>query len=52
MTEPVPLSSKLGRTKMDFADDELARLPSRMSMDLIAELKYRREAAEFCSGNG
>uniref|UniRef100_A0A914NMP6 Uncharacterized protein n=1 Tax=Meloidogyne incognita TaxID=6306 RepID=A0A914NMP6_MELIC len=48
MTEPVPLSSKLGKKpKWYFADDELARLPSRMSMDLIAELKYRREAAEF-----
>ncbi|CAK5082565.1 unnamed protein product [Meloidogyne enterolobii] len=48
MTEPVPSSSKLGKKpKWYFADDELARLPSRMSMDSAAELKYRREAAEF-----
>jgi hypothetical protein len=48
MTEPVPSSSKLGKKpKWYFADDELARLPSRMSMDSATELKYRREAAEF-----
>jgi len=48
MTEPVPSYSKLGKkSKLYFADDELARLPSRMSMDSAAELKYRREAAEF-----
>nr|CAD2190620.1 unnamed protein product [Meloidogyne enterolobii] len=48
MTEPVPLSRKLGKKpKWYFADDKLSRLPSKMSMDLIAELKYRREAAEF-----
>ena len=48
MTEPVPSSSKLGKKpKWYFVDDELARLPSRMSMDSATELKYRREAAEF-----
>nr|CAD2172132.1 unnamed protein product [Meloidogyne enterolobii] len=48
MTEPVPSSSKLGKKpKWYFADDELSRLPSRMSMDSAAELKYRREAVEF-----
>uniref|UniRef100_A0A1I8BA86 Uncharacterized protein n=1 Tax=Meloidogyne hapla TaxID=6305 RepID=A0A1I8BA86_MELHA len=48
MTEPTPSSSKLGKKpKWYFADEELARLPSRMSMDSATELKYRREAAEF-----
>nr|CAD2184683.1 unnamed protein product [Meloidogyne enterolobii] len=48
MTEPVPSSRKLGKKpKWYFADDKLSRLPSRMSMDSAAELKYRRQAAEF-----
>ncbi|CAK5071721.1 unnamed protein product [Meloidogyne enterolobii] len=48
MKEPVPLSRKLGKKpKWYFADDKLSRLPSKMSIDSAAELKYRRQTAEF-----
>ncbi|CAK5123128.1 unnamed protein product [Meloidogyne enterolobii] len=48
MAKPVPSSSKLGRKpKWYFADDELSQLIYRMFMNSAAELKYRREAAEF-----
>ncbi|CAK5025212.1 unnamed protein product [Meloidogyne enterolobii] len=41
MTEPVPSSSKLGKPKWYFADDELTRLPSKMSLDSITNGKLQ-----------
>nr|CAD2159076.1 unnamed protein product [Meloidogyne enterolobii] len=51
MTEPVPsFSTSIRHHQYPSTWKETKMVPSRMSMDSAAKLKYRREAAEFVQG--